>query len=336
MESVIYIIANIFVLFAFDKFMKVFFENRKTGILLYLGSCLLYPLVVGRLFLTLSIPVITMIANVIVIFIITLNFDATWKRRFSAVLFIYVFMLISDAIVTSASGYFNISVTEHIKYSSLFGIVSIHLMIYLEALLAQNFKSIRKSTPISSVFWISSFIIPVSSIFMTMLILSASNINQILIVFAVIIIFLINILTFYLHDSLSEAYSDKLESTLLTQEKEYYYSQCELMRETTEEIKSFRHDVKNHLSVVCEYVKGGNTDEALVYLSKLIGNVSVDKNYSETGNIAFDSVINYKLRNAKADGIELSVSVSVPLDLNIEVFDVVTIVGNLLDNAVNR
>jgi sensor histidine kinase regulating citrate/malate metabolism len=51
--------------------------------------------------------------------------------------------------------------------------------------------------------------------------------------------------------------------------------------------------------------------------------------------VAFDSIINYKLRNAVEKEIELQVDVSVPQKLNIEISDVVTIVGNLLDNAIN-
>ena len=42
----------------------------------------------------------------------------------------------------------------------------------------------------------------------------------------------------------------------------------------------------------------------------------------------------YKLRNAEELGIQATVDVAVPEILNIEIVDIVTIIGNLLDNAI--
>ena len=46
-------------------------------------------------------------------------------------------------------------------------------------------------------------------------------------------------------------------------------------------------------------------------------------------------IINFKLKDAVNENIDLDINVSIPPALNIEVADVVTILGNLLDNALD-
>jgi signal transduction histidine kinase len=244
-------------------------------------------------------------------------------------------MLFADITATIVLGYFYKSIFVSTEYDNAFGFIAIALIIYVIALIMQNFKNIKGSNPVSKIYWISSVVIPVSSVFLMILILGSANLNQTAVVIAVVVILFINMLTFYLYDSLSAAYADKLKSKLSEQEKEYYYNQCELMRNTIDEIKAYRHDNKNHLTAVNDFIRNNQTEKAGEYLSKLIDYVQTDTIYSDTGNTAFDSIINYKLRNAKENNIELKIDVSVPHELNMDVADIVTITGNLLDNAIN-
>jgi sensor histidine kinase regulating citrate/malate metabolism len=244
-------------------------------------------------------------------------------------------MFIADVLAVAIFGYFRISPTKQSKGDFVFMLITMSLILYFESLIATNFKGIRKNKPVSGVLWFSSFAIPLSSIFIAVIVLNSTNTNQITIVIFVILIFAINLLTFYLHDSLSSAYADKLKFKLYEQEKNYYYNQCELMSKTIEETKSYKHDIKNHLSIANKFARANDIEEVSKYLSKLIGQVDINTVYSDTGNIAFDSIVNYKLRNAKDNGIELQVRIILPTNLQIDVVDVVTILGNLLDNAIN-
>jgi sensor histidine kinase YesM len=244
-------------------------------------------------------------------------------------------MFIADILAGAVFGDIRISPTEQGKGDIIFMLIAMSLILYFESLIAKNFKGLRKNNPVSGILWLSSFAIPLSSIFIAVIVLNSTNTNQITITVFVILIFAINLLTFYLHDSLSSAYADKLKFKLYEQEKNYYYNQCELMAETMEETKSYKHDIKNHLSTANNFIKSNNFKEASEYLSKLIGEVNNNAIYSETGNIAFDSIVNYKLRNANDNNVDVQVKVVLPSNLNIDVVDVITIMGNLLDNAVN-
>ena len=143
------------------------------------------------------------------------------------------------------------------------------------------------------------------------------------------------ILPFYILDVIVAKHEDKLESALHAQEKEYYFTQCQLMQESVENIKSIRHDMKFHLATAREFTVNNKADEATAYLCGLLDDIEKNDIYSNTKNIAFDSIINYKLNNANKEHIKLDIRLLIPPALNIDVADIVTIVGNLLDNALD-
>jgi len=119
----------------------------------------------------------------------------------------------------------------------------------------------------------------------------------------------------------------------LDQEKEYYLSQYNLMQESVEQVKAIRHDMKLHLTAIREYAI--DNKKATDYLSGLLEDISKSEIYSDTGNLAFDSVINFKLNQAKANNVKLDIRLFIPPVLNIDVANIVTILGNLLDNALD-
>ena len=336
LQNIVYVIANIFMAFAIHKFMKVFFEKRKTPFYISLSCYVFYLIITSCAFFIIGIPLINLACNILALAIITLNYESSIKRKISTVCFVYIFMFIADISATSMFGHLYIPPTQQTEYQDYSLLIIIcSLIFYFESILAQNFKNIKRNNPVSSAFWLSTFAIPATSVFISIIVLNYSEINQTIQIIFIFSILLISILTFYLHDSLSAAYADKLKSKLSEQEKEYYYNQCELMRKSIDEIKAYRHDNKNHLTAINDFIRNNQTDKAGEYLSKLINYVETDTVYSDTGNTAFDSIINYKLRNAKENNITLQIDVSVPHELNMDVADIVTVTGNLLDNAIN-
>ena len=69
------------------------------------------------------------------------------------------------------------------------------------------------------------------------------------------------------------------------------------------------------------------------HLEKYAETIEVQKCYSQSENTIVDSIINFKLKNADIDGISVETEITVPPKINIEVSDLVTILGNLLDNS---
>src|SRR5699024_10873185 len=59
------------------------------------------------------------------------------------------------------------------------------------------------------------------------------------------------------------------------------------------------------------------------------------KKLVNTGNIIIDSILNFKLQEADRNNIKVQLELSIPSQLSVTSFDLLVILGNLLDNAIN-
>ena len=102
-----------------------------------------------------------------------------------------------------------------------------------------------------------------------------------------------------------------------------------------EQTKIFRHDIKNHLSVLDGLLSSGKSEEGRRYLKKLeAASASLSFPY-QTGNPVVDILLSEKLGLAKTNGIAAEVSLILPKSLEIDDFDLCVIFANALDNAIH-
>lgn len=99
-----------------------------------------------------------------------------------------------------------------------------------------------------------------------------------------------------------------------------------------EQTRAFRHDVKNHLSVLSGLLRGGKLDEGREYLKKLEA-VSESLSFPyQTGNPVVDILLGEKLGLARE--IPAEVSLVLPKSCGIDDFDLCVLFANALDNAI--
>lgn len=337
MESVVYqivyIIANIFSMFIIYKFMSIFFDKVKTNKLLLIGSYIFYFVLTSAEYLFINIPIVTLLCNIISLVLITLNYESSYKKKLLAVSFTYVFMFVMEIFVVIITVEFSISPIEQGSYVKVGDFVVIKIITFVAAILASNFKNMKNNKPVSRIFWVSAFLVPLLTLYLELLILGADNLSQISAVISVVCILAINVLTFYLYDAVSAYFSNKMETELFNKEKEYYFNQFEMMKKSSEELYAFRHEVKNYLSVVEDMFDTDKSTEKKDYLKQLAEKIKQNDLYSNSGNAAIDSIINCKLKEASNNGVDVAVDVSVPEALSIDAIDIVTILGNIIDNA---
>ena len=108
-----------------------------------------------------------------------------------------------------------------------------------------------------------------------------------------------------------------------------------MMQESVRQVKAIRHDMKAHIATMRGYAETYGVAPIIEHCDALLGGMEETELYSDTGNIAFDSIINYKLKNARAHNIKAEVRMNVPQALNVELSDTAVILGNLLDNALD-
>ena len=150
---------------------------------------------------------------------------------------------------------------------------------------------------------------------------------------SVSLLFVVNIIAFYLYDSLAENYIKKSKLALLQKENELYSRQCEIMQSSTEDLQAFRHDMSNQLIILNHLLEEGKDEEARRQLDQLSHFIKGKVIYSTSGNTIIDGLVNYKLQSVASENIKVETEIVVPEQLNIDIADLVTLLGNLLDNA---
>ena len=164
---------------------------------------------------------------------------------------------------------------------------------------------------------------------------SNDNITKNKVIASVAMLFIINATAFYLYDSLSNSYVRQSKLSILETENALYSKQCEIMQSSTEELQGFRHDMNNQFIAISQLIKSKQYDEAEKQLGILTSLTKNMINYSNSGNVIVDGLINYKLQNAQSENIRVKTEIAVPKQLHIETTDLVAVIGNLIDNALN-
>ena len=336
LQVVAYLMGNIMNTFAIERYMRVFFAERKTSFATMTLSYMLFFVSSSLLFLFANIPILTVSANILIFSIITLNYKSFMIKRISLALGMASFMMIIELLLFLTYDATITSIFEGVGFESGFVFIYSGVAQYLLALLFQRFRNVRRNHSAKLVYWISTIFIPISSLIVIFVVLILTYTSQSVLAFIIAVILGINLLTFYFQDTISnKAFEDNLKYILDSKEKEYYISQCQLMQESVDIMKSFRHDTKMHLAILKEFVKNDASGDIVGYLNLLLGDIEKSEIYCDTGNLALDSIINYKLRSIGGDDIKINLDVFIPPVLKFEIVDIITIAGNLLDNALD-
>ena len=330
-----YIVTYFFGMFYIKNFMTSFLGNAKTPKSIYYLSHLLYPIIVCMLYFTVNIPILNLLGNLTAIFVISLNYDTTLFKQILFSVFLYIFMMLVDVAVAFSTGYFGVSIFESGTYSQAFGLIAIAMILYLVSLICLKVKKQRKEGTVKFGEWISVLLIPLLSLWLIVVLVESQNMIKVRGVVSIAAIFAINLIVFYLYEDLQTSYQDRLSAVVFEKEKDFYYNQCRYMEANAESARSFRHDTRNHLFTIAEMIKTGEVKQAEKYIYTIVEEkLYYDVSFSDTGNIAIDSVINYKLNEAQSNGIKIKADISVPNNLLLDATDITTIVGNLIDNAI--
>jgi Signal transduction histidine kinase regulating citrate/malate metabolism len=333
-QAILYLISSIIHTCSIGQFLRIFFEKSKSKPLRTFLFYFLYFVASTATFLLLNIPVINMLISLLAIFIITLNYEASTKKRIIATTSVFFFMGVFDLAIGGLFSQNGITLFRSVGFDNFLLLhFTTSLLTYLTALLLQRFKNIRKSHINNSWYNIQIALIPGVSFLMFIVLIFAEGISPTVFTTMIIMAFVINLCYLHFHDLISKAFEERYNAMLEAKGKEYYVSQCQIMQESAENLKSFRHDIKPHLVTLREYAIKGNTDEIEEYIKMLIGDIEKSEVSSDSGNLAFDSIINYKLKNASNAGIHLNLEIFIPVALQFEIIDIVAILGNLLDNA---
>lgn len=137
------------------------------------------------------------------------------------------------------------------------------------------------------------------------------------------------------YKKLLENFKLSKELSLLEQEEHYLHQYVEEAKTRLEKTKSFRHDVKNHITVIKELLHSNNLKQAIKYIDDMEEITEVMSFPCNTNNPVVDVLLGNKLGLAKSNGINVYCSLILPNPCNVNDMDLCIILSNALDNAIN-
>ena len=321
------------ILFIF--FDMVFQAKRKTGQIYFLG--LVMYAAVFLLYLTFDSTVVNIIAGTVCNFIFGILFyECRIKDAIFSSLFLTVSMTASEFIVMAISYIVNGDINS---FKSSFRLLCLMILfsrtIYLIIVfsvghLLQNNKT--KKIPLFL------FLFPVASTFVlyTLYLVSMnaalSDRMDYLIIGSAFSVVVSILLTYVFYSKttkeLNNLYKAQSEQDKIESDAAYYA----ILDKQNEQLKTVLHDEKNHLFAIKSLA---NNPEVSAYIDEIYGHIAENSLFGNTKNKLLDLTINKYQYICEDKNINFNVSIKTANLSHIETSDLTTLLGNLLDNAVD-
>lgn len=144
----------------------------------------------------------------------------------------------------------------------------------------------------------------------------------------------LNVLLFILLDNVVRRESEIREKEIMLEQTEHLNQMYRSLSDEREKQKARSHDYMNNLNVMLMLAREGKIDEEIRYIEEQLGRELHSVDVIDTGNTLINAVLNIKYLEAKEKGIIIPFIADNLTDLKISDSDLVTILTNILDNAI--
>ncbi len=150
-----------------------------------------------------------------------------------------------------------------------------------------------------------------------------------------VIVFLLCILSFllyYYYYRMAMEYTEKTQLQLKKKHLEDTMRYTENMGAMYDRLRKLRHDSANHFLILNQLMENQEYEKASAYIRTL--QKGLDQGvFISTGNASLNAILNAKCQVAEKEGIETDLKIILPPALVLNEVDLCTLIGNLMDNA---
>ena len=337
MEEILYWVAyclsTFLEFYIISKFMKMFLGEGNRGKVAIIAVYTVRFVVCTLQYIYFPHGMINMLCGVITLFIVAFGYGGKVVNKLVACIITYFFFFASEAAVAAVLALSNVEISVYGHNGDMYSFIVLAAVQWITYEIVISFKNINSKVEVPRVVNIIIIVIDAIIFALETAIFSQNSNSESIKILSVICMLLVMFLVVYLYDIISISYAKRMEADSIEREKNYYLKQTELLQSRDEQLRDFRHDINNHLYVIGSMI-GSENEEAKKYIENLTEKIITTKMYSNTGNVAIDSVINYELSKAEKQDIKTNLNIVVPSGIQNDVENLVTIFGNLLDNAI--
>ena len=263
-------------------------------------------------------------------------YEGSIKIKLVLVVFLYLIGMLSEVtacFIGILCGIDILHMVQNTEVMLMYTILS-KLVWFVEVKIALLFLKKNKNMVIKSTDWLEVFIVPVSSIFIVMaMFVPLTDMYIWMKLIASVLILIINLFAFYNYNELQEKALYQAERQFLTQQVENYATQLQEMSKTWQQAREYRHDMKQKYLLIESYLNQNEYEKIRNLYQQNVEVLTEDEYISKTGNISFDTIVNYKAAVAKKNNIIVRLNTVIPYDMKLDDVDLYSLLGNMFDNA---
>ncbi len=149
-----------------------------------------------------------------------------------------------------------------------------------------------------------------------------------------LIALVLELILYYIAHIFTKAFLDYHNVSLMNQKLSMETAYMKQSKEVAERIREEKHELKNQYFYLQALARSGKYDELESFLSsEIVERFNILEEY-HTGNSMLDYLLTQKAAEARANGIKVVTSISLPQNLTVSEEDLYTLIGNLLNNAI--
>ncbi len=291
--------------------------------------------------LLISNSAVNMGVLIVCTYLITLNYDMRFYNKLLLTALCIAFNVAAEIsagflIMTSFSIDFNEAKTGIYR---TFGVLLSKLLVFTFFILIRAIKGgtlhghFRKK-------WLSIYILPITTYLTVYVIYRSMQYyqNQVFLTNLTLASLIMLIISNMLIVKLMNDFHNEVvnENKLILAEKmiEQQQKQYQMMFEENEVIHKLRHDQKNFIIGLLSQIQNKDYDEMVKQLNAQLQELQAGSDQNICGNSVIDTIINYKISEAKKKNIKIDFHYKGLHNIQISGIDLAILLGNALDNAI--
>lgn len=261
------------------------------------------------------------------------------KAPVLGITFLSLIAIIDTMIVNLLSYVLKISTTEIYQEMSLYRVLAItsSKTILLFLVIAVN-KFFSKRRTLQRNYLIALFTITTSMFIITVVItfidIQNNAINSLVSILFFVVMLILLLIIFFGTFKLTEYYENQAKLNLTTLKSQMLEQSMNETEQTFMLWKKSMHDYKHNIANLMSLANDNDINGIKKYLQNENELLNKKLFYYKTGNDTVDTILNIKQRTAESKGIVFIINAKIPDNSNIENAHFASILGNLIDNAI--
>jgi hypothetical protein len=315
-------------IFVIMEYFKVFLETD--SVKKNIVNCVITYVITLSCYLIFHNVMINLIVTISGVLFISIGFVGKIRKKLLLGIMIYGIMLVIDLLAS----FLLYEAPDSNNYEIVSSFISV-ILFYAVVIGIKNIFKVKGKTDLSGQWYLLllSALLGIAALY---IVYKEMLVSRIAVIAICVIVLFFNILMYIFYMSMLDRFLYERENLELKQQMNIYEQQIRSDIDNNRKIRTIRHDMKHHIREINDLLIKNKIEEAKDYLYQINDEIINAQNIYNTGNAAFDGILNFYAEKYMNKSLKLEVTVAIPENLEINIYDVNIILGNLLDNALEN